>query len=63
MSIHNSTVFVIPDSVMNIIIVLMIITDNMTLSLRNIFFIFDSIIYDLIDGAKIRFVFIKYNRF
>ena len=63
MSIHNSTVFVIPDSVMNIIIVLMIITDNMTLSLRNIFFIFDSIIYDLIDGAKIRFVFFKYNRF
>ena len=52
-----------PDSVRNIINVLMIIIDRMTLSLRNIFFNFDSIIiYDLIDNKikKNIFTFVLY---
>ena len=41
----NSSEFFIPDSVMNIIIVLMTIIDNITLSLINIFLKFDNIIH------------------
>ena len=52
-----------PDSVRNIINVFMTIIDRMTLSLRNIFFNFDSIIiYDLIDNKikKNIFTFVLY---
>ena len=54
MSKCKSIEFRIPDSVKNIIIVLMTIIDNMTLSLRNIFFNFDSIGYEIYKGKSVK---------